>query len=124
MIASVFIRIKKMSYSHRSNLTPYTCFSCLSTYKRPFDQQIYVRKCPKCSNHAVQMDIRFKPPKKSDIQQWKKVKFLVEHGFYFQKIYRKENDLWCRERYPQTLEQAKEFVIEFKDQALLREIST
>ena len=45
--------------------------------------------------------------------------FLVRHGFLFQKIYRDlGGGLWCRVRYPKTLEQAKDFVLEFKDQAL------
>lgn len=63
------------------------------------------------------MDIRFRPPKKSDDKQWKKVKYLVEHGFIFQKIYRKDGPVWYRERYPKTYEQAKEFVVKYKEQA-------
>lgn len=63
------------------------------------------------------MDIRFRPPKKADDKQWKKVKYLVDHGFNFQKVYRKEGSVWYRERYPENLEQAKEFVTKFKDQA-------
>jgi len=42
----------------------------------------------------------------------------VDHGFVFQKVYRKEGSVWCRERYPENLEQAKEFVMQFRDQAL------
>lgn len=64
------------------------------------------------------MDLRFRPPKKSDDRQWAKVRFLVNHGFLFQKIYRKEGPVWYRERYPENLEQAKDFVAQFKDQAL------
>ncbi len=66
------------------------------------------------------MDVRFRPPKKSNDRQWAKVAFLVEHGFYFQKVYRKEGPVWTRIRYPQTLEQARDFVLRYKDQALSR----
>ncbi|WP_163831842.1 hypothetical protein [Spartinivicinus ruber] len=105
-----------MSNPTRSNLVPYTCFNCRSTYKRPFEGVLY-RKCPTCGGQSLSMDIRFRPPKKSNDKQWKKVQFLVENGFNFQKVYRKEGSVWQRERYPQNLEQAKEFVIKFKDQA-------
>ena len=64
------------------------------------------------------MNVLFRPPKKSDDRQWKKVEFLVTHGFIFQKIYRTNGSFGIRVRYPETLEQAKEFVVEFKNQAL------
>lgn len=102
-----------------TNLVPYTCLSCRSTFKRPNDKEILLRKCPGCSGQAIRMDPRFRPPKKSGNRQWAKVSFLVRHGFLFQKIYRDLGDgLWCRVRYPETLEQAKDFVLEFKGQAL------
>lgn len=100
------------------NLTPYTCFECLRTFKRSFDAESYYKKCPNCGAQAVQMDIRFQPPRKSDTKQWLKVRFLVNHGFIFQKIYKKQGSIWQRATYPSNLEQAKEFVIEFRDQAL------
>lgn len=64
------------------------------------------------------MDPRFRPPKKSDDRQWAKVRFLVDHGFVFQKIYSKEGSVWHRESYPKDLEQARSFVVAFRDQAL------
>jgi len=64
------------------------------------------------------MDIRFRPPKKSDRRQWAKVRFLVEHGFNFQKVYRKTGGVWQRERYPKDIHEAREFVMRFKDQAV------
>ena len=99
------------------NLLPFTCFECRSTFKRPPEKEVGVRKCPNCSGNAICMDVRFRPPKKSDNKQWRKVEFLISHGFFFQKIYRKEGPIWFREKYPDTLDQAKEFVINFKEQA-------
>ncbi|WP_394172069.1 hypothetical protein [Thalassotalea litorea] len=99
------------------NLVPYTCFSCRCTFKRPFEKKVFYRKCPTCSKQTVMMDIRFRPPKKSDDKQWKKVEYLVAHGFFFQKIYRKEGYAHYREKYPKSLEEAKEFVLKYKEQA-------
>jgi hypothetical protein len=64
------------------------------------------------------MDVRFKAPRKRDDKQWEKVQFLADRGFYFQKVYLKEGFVWDRKSYPETLKQAKEFVVQFKDQAL------
>jgi hypothetical protein len=100
------------------SLVPYTCFGCRSTFKRPHEKDVLYRKCPSCGGQALRMDARFRPPKKTDDRQWAKVRFLVDHGFVFQKVYRKDGPVWCRERYPENLEQAKEFVVRFRDQAL------
>ena len=99
------------------SLVPYTCFQCRNTFKRPFER-IFYRKCPSCSAQAVFIDIRFKAPRKRDDKQWEKVRFLAEHGFYFQKVYLKEGSVWKRQHYPENLKQAKKFVVQFKDQAL------
>jgi hypothetical protein len=64
------------------------------------------------------MDASFSPPGKSDDRQWLTVQFLVDHGFIFQKVYRKEGSVLHCERYPENLEQARAFVVQFRDQAL------
>jgi hypothetical protein len=67
-------------------------------------------------------DIRFRAPKKSDIQQWKKVKFLFEHGFFFQRVYKQiGRGTYASVRYPRDLAEAKVFVTEFKKQAIQTE---
>ena len=48
----------------------------------------------------------------------RQVQFLFEHGFRFQKVYLKQGDMWTRKRYPGTLEEAKDFIERFADQAV------
>ncbi len=102
---------------------PFTCFGCLKTFKRPYDKETTERICPHCGGKAVRMDIRFRPPKRSDDKAWKKVIFLAQHGFYFQKIYRMTSPgAYQRVRYPSSLGEAKKFVKVFKDQSIDRGI--
>lgn len=79
---------------------------------------MFYRICPTCGGHALRMDVRFRAPKKSDDKQWAKVRYLVAHGFVYQKVYRKQGEVWYRENYPDNLEQARDFVVEFRDQAM------
>ena len=53
----------------------------------------------------------FKAPKKDDLKQWEKVQLLVNHGFRFHKVYDEDGVHIC---YPETLEEAKEFVVKYK----------
>jgi hypothetical protein len=55
---------------------------------------------------------RFKPPAKSDLAGWRKVEYLVHHGFYFQSF--------GFARYPKTLAEAREFVKKYKQHAMRR----
>ena len=65
------------------------------------------------------MDVRFRTPRKTDDKQWKKVEFLFQHGFYFQKIYRQiARGTYQRVPYPADLSGARKFVVEFKSQAI------
>lgn len=63
---------------------------------------------------------KFSAPKSADIAQWKKVQFLVEHGFRFYSVYRDvESGGKQSVRYPTTLAAAKDFVVVFREQAQL-----
>ncbi len=98
---------------------PFACFSCRSVFSRPpVNSVTETRTCPTCGAQSVMMSQRFKAPKKSDLQQWKKVQLLAESGFFFQKVYNQEEDnLWRRVGYPKTLREAQIFVDQFQDQA-------
>lgn len=66
----------------------------------------------------VKLSRNFKAPKAKDIEQWKKVEFLVKHGFYFQSVYdHQEKGIYTMAKYPETMKDAVEFVTAYKDQA-------
>jgi hypothetical protein len=68
-------------------------------------------KCPNCDGTAYNVGRKFKTPKRSDASQWEKVKFLFSNGFHFQSVYVDGK----RIPYPDTLEEAKEFVKKYKN---------
>ena len=78
--------------------------------------------CPECGKEMILLPHRFRPPKKTDEEKWKTVKFLIENGFYYQHVYkdRRYIKLDVHENYisyPETLKEAKEFVEKYRDQA-------
>lgn len=102
-------------------LMSYACLSCKTAHKRhvegdPSDYPLKM-ECPICKGTTFNLGRHFKTPKKSDDTQWKKVALLVEHGFLFQKI-RPDRNSGESVTYPKTLEEAKEFVIKYKDWAI------
>ncbi|MDT0628495.1 hypothetical protein [Alteromonas sp. W364] len=103
----------------------FACFTCKTSIMRHFDASPcdYPRaaKCPVCNSKTINLGRNFKPPKKSDTAQWKKVKYLVEHGFIFQKI-RVEPSTLDSIPYPDTLAEAKEFVVKYRKWAIKYDI--
>ena len=95
----------------------FACLACRTSNMRHFDVEPCrypkVMDCPICNGIAINLGRHFKPPKKSNNLQWKKIKFLIEHGFLFQKIYLNSEN-YETQPYPNTMEQAKEFVIKYK----------
>lgn len=104
--------------------TPYNmafaCLECCKSFKREFNlakecpQELV---CPDCGGVAYNFGRHFKSPKKTDAKQWQKVRYLFEHGFRFQKICvgSGHHDVIP---YPATLDEAKEFVMKYKDHAI------
>lgn len=84
-------------------LVAFACFACRKSFKRPAEKFIFVRKCPDCGRPAVDLGRKFQPPKKNDLQKWEAVQFMYEHGF----TYRSLKD---RQRYPEDMKSAREFV--------------
>ncbi|WP_162127617.1 hypothetical protein [Flavobacterium phycosphaerae] len=61
---------------------------------------------------------KFKAPK-AESKEWETINFLVAHGFKYQSIYtKKEDGLLYKVDYPKNIKDAKEFVVNYKEQAL------
>ena len=100
--------------------TAFACPGCRKSYKRAFNfakEFPMVLPCPECGGNAFNLGRHFKAPKKSDGAQWLKVAFLIRSGFWFQKIRPVPNSSESAP-YPETLEQAKAFVVKYKRFAL------
>ena len=99
----------------------FACLKCRKAFKRHCDSlpKDYPSELPclECKDVSYNLGRNFKPPKKSDIKQWEKVAYLVEHGFRFQKI-RTEPGSQDTVPYPKDLEESKEFVVKYKEYAI------
>ncbi|MBF7073490.1 hypothetical protein ISG33_08795 [Glaciecola sp. MH2013] len=101
----------------------FVCLICKTSNMRHFNRlpRDYpdVISCPICKGDSFNLGRNFKPPKKSDSMQWKKIKYLVSHGFLFQKIrvVPGSNDSIP---YPETLSEAKDFVANYGKWAIKR----
>ena len=91
-------------------LGPFVCVDCRRSFKRPQQKGVTHRPCPLCNQPAVQVSQKFKPPRDADIQQWDKVRLLLEHGFRFHSIRDRDG---CEIAYPANLREAKEWVVKF-----------
>lgn len=102
----------------------FACLDCHKSFKRGFnlaEEYPVTLTCPNCGGNAHNLGRHFKAPKRTDKKQWAKVQFLLEYGFFFQKIYDNSN-AGELVPYPDTLEQAKEFVVKYKAYAVQRNI--
>ncbi|RMA63351.1 hypothetical protein C8C96_4438 [Acidovorax sp. 100] len=87
-------------------LFPHVCFSCRKSFKKPM--RVLPRLCPQCQGPMVMLNRKFSAPKMTDVDQWRKVEYLVSQGFRFQSIREQPSGLLVR--YPATLADAKLFV--------------
>ncbi len=96
-------------------LYPYVCLKCRKSFKKTYREEL--RICSSCSDVLVRLNSNFFAPKESDKKQWKKVEYLIDHGFLFQHVYQNK---WGGSyvAYPETLAEAKEFVIKYKHWAI------
>lgn len=89
---------------------PYACLGCRRSFKRP--GWASTRPCPVCGKPAVWLHADFKPPRTSNVKQWEKVRYLVEHGFRFRPIWDEEAGKPIS--YPETLRDAVDWVERWK----------
>ena len=73
---------------------PFACFDCRKSFKqrsrwelpegeRPAPGAPRVVLCPQCREPMADMGQDFEPPRRDDVEQWEKVRLLVENGFTF-----------------------------------------
>jgi predicted RNA-binding Zn-ribbon protein involved in translation (DUF1610 family) len=99
------------------------CFECIKSLNRKLDTSDKIYLCPECGQSMTLLSHRFRPPMKSDTKKWETVKYLIEHGFYYQHIYQsvevsgKTTIYKNYATYPENIRDAKEFVEKYKSQA-------
>lgn len=84
-------------------LWPHACFDCHKSWKLPDDAS---GKCPECGETLHSMGRAFKVPKKSDSEQWAKVRALWFAGFRFLNHTRRQE----AEPFPERLREVDDFV--------------
>ena len=88
---------------------PFVCFACRKSFKYPAQPE--PRVCPQCRRPMERLSRKFSAPRSTDLMQWRKVQYLVEHGFRFHTAYVPVAPGVSRSvDYPQTLQQTKAFV--------------
>lgn len=98
---------------------PFVCFSCRKQFERNWDFKANFSKCPECGAITIRYDHKFRVPKRTDDAQWKKIEFLRDHGFYFQRVYDVIDEGTFRYAdYPNDLNEAKEFVKKYQKYAI------
>jgi hypothetical protein len=103
--------------SIQNYLFPHVCFHCRKSFKKP--KSLEPPLCPQCAGATVMLSRKFSAPKAIDTEQWRKVEFLVAHGFLFQSVYEQsEGGGRHKVAYPSTLIEAEAFVVEYRMQAV------
>ena len=101
----------------QSYLFPNVCFACRKSYKKPKSEE--KRLCPECRIPMEVLGRKFSAPKSTNLSQSKKIRYLVEHGFFFQPVYEQREDGGGNilVGYPRDLSEAKSFVDKYQKQA-------
>jgi predicted RNA-binding Zn-ribbon protein involved in translation (DUF1610 family) len=101
------------------------CLECKISFNQDIDcNNRKDTPCPDCGKIMIFLPHRFRPPLKRNDKEWAVVKFLVNHGFYYQHIYEKTetsnhvNRIEKYVSYPNHMREAKEFVEKYKQQAI------
>ncbi len=96
----------------------YACLTCRKSFKRNVDLTVdwaeqAIKVCPNCSSNSYNCGRHFKPPQCSDELQWRKVEYLLEHGFWFHHVLDEKEYV----PYPKDLKEAQKFVEKYRAQA-------
>lgn len=88
---------------------PEICLHCRKSVKR----QRAERCCPECEKTTFEVHSNFRAPKRSALQKWELVAFLVQRGFDFSGWVRRRGGptgILERPGYPKDLREAQDFV--------------
>ena len=98
------------------------CLNCNKAFSIGSDfKNMHESNCPECGQKMIEVNHKFKPPKKTDSKKWAVVKYLIENGFKYQRIFSNVEGLGLfAENYPEDIKAAKEFVHKFAKQAISR----
>ena len=94
-------------------LFPYVCLDCQKAFR--YQQSDQQKICPQCKADLIMLSRKFKTPKKNDHKEWAKIKYLIEHGFRFSGYVKVEQGSSQKVKYPETMQQAYEFVDKYKN---------
>ena len=94
------------------------CLTCRKAFNQGSDfEKIREAVCPECGKQMIQVDHKFKPPRKNAFKKWEVVELLLNNGFVYQRIYEtKFQSPYIQ--YPENLKQAKEFILKYSAQSL------
>ena len=78
---------------------------------------VFERPCPSCGGVAHRLFQKFQAPRSNNVKHLKVVRFLYDHGFWFQTL---SDTATTRDHgeYPRTLDDARFFVHQFRAQAV------
>ena len=103
------------------------CLTCKKAFNRPINlEKIHISICPECGKPMEELYHLFQPPKQTDIKKWKVVKYLVDNGFRYYHVWEtviknSKGEITGYQnyaKYPESMNDAKEFVTKYKDQAI------
>src|SRR5215217_7095893 len=93
------------------------CTNCRRAFNlgTNFDS-IHIANCPECGQRMIQVNHKFRPPKRSESKKWEVVKLFLDNGFFYQHIYKIKFQSPF-EPYPDNMKDALDFISMYKDQA-------
>lgn len=96
------------------------CFNCrtvISVYADNMENE--ASPCPECSGETHTVSNRFRPPAKESDKKWEVIELLINNGFAYHHVYANvaRFDRGVEIDYPETMAEAKAFIIKYKDQA-------
>ena len=95
----------------------FACFSCRKTFKHPYVEGEWIRKCAECGEESFNMGRKFRSPHKENRAEWKIIEFIARSGEWgnFRSASRKPLP------FPRTLKEAKQFVEQIEKERILRD---